>query len=211
MTGSIRIGVVFGLLLLSSSCGSSKPQLDVHGDSTAVGSREGLFKMFNFVPTLDSARWSNRLGKALSVEVHNTGVGGSTMAANVARMKRHGHFDRPTIIYDRINHEESTEAYLGDLMQAIALLQGEFLIMPQVPDAAGAADVELLSRMAAVNVAVRRRWPDHTFSREETESLLTDLYPAETRIDGVHRNARGQRIEAKAIKSWIDARHWYEQ
>ncbi|MES2834795.1 MAG: hypothetical protein V4707_08820 [Pseudomonadota bacterium] len=211
MTGNFRTGAFLALLLLCASCGNTRAELEVHGDSTAVGSREGLLKIFNFAPKLDGARWPNRLGKALSVDVHNTGVGGSTMAATVARMKRHGHFDRPSIIYDRINDEESPEAYLAALTQAVGLLKGDFLIMPQVPNSAGAEDTELRNRMAIVNVEVRRRWPDHTLSRKDTVALLTDLYEADTRYDGVHRNAKGQGIEAVAVRRWIDAQHWYRQ
>ena len=209
---SLSILGIVGLsvtLLALSACQPTKPILAVHGDSTALGTREGLNKIYIVAPNLDGDRWANRIAKARAFTIQSTGVGGSPMVDNIERMKRTPYLDRPTIIYDLINSKEDLDEYVRNIELAVSLLRTDkFLIMPQVPRAEGADKPQQLARLSAVNAAVRARWPEHTFTADETVALTASLYPARTRFDGLHRNSAGQRIEAEHIGRWLDNAEW---
>lgn len=205
--------VAAGALVLAG-CGETPPEraLSVHGDSIAVGSREGLYKIYNFAPTLDPARWSYIVARGMKParQVILTAKGGSTMAESVERMRAHPEaLNSPTVIYDLINDSETVEGYLADLEEAVSLVKNErLLIMPQVPRAGGRDSPERIAKLAAVNNAVRQRWPDNSFSHEEALALIIDMQPENTRYDGLHRNANGEKIEARHIEAWMTRRSW---
>ncbi len=106
-----------------------------------------------------------------------------------------------TIIYDRRNDGEDPKEYIEDLSRAISCLKTErFLILPQVPQSFGRTESqEQISAMREIDDAVVAKWPKNTFSIPERSSFLSDLSDDSTRIDGLHRNEKGQAIEAKWI------------
>ncbi len=108
-----------------------------------------------------------------------------------------------TIIYDRRNDDEDAQAYVADLSAAIATLQTDhFLIMPQVPQSAGKPETpDQIAAMAAIDEAVLSKWPNNTFSPGDRAQFLGELSADDTRFDGLHRNEKGQAIEAR----WIAA------
>jgi hypothetical protein len=83
----------------------------------------------------------------------------------------------------------------------------DWLILPQVPCADGSDTPDRLARMAMIDDQVRRRWPDHTFTAAQAAAFVAELGDPATRYDGLHRNARGQAVEARHIGRWIAA-HW---
>lgn len=212
-----------GLLALAAlsltSCGPASPgpdsfSLAIRGDSTAIGSREGVYKVYNILPSLDSARWWNRVAAkhAPHLATFNDGVGGQTIQSMRLKMEADRlHKGWPTVIYDRRNEGESADAYLSELGLAVASLKTEkFLIMPQIRRAEGKDATEVLEIMSKIDIRVHQQWPNNTMTQTEADALRLALSSASTRYDGLHRNARGQAIEADAIWRWINARHWYE-
>lgn len=202
-----------GLVALLCGCGASystRPWMAVHGDSLAAGSRDGLAKIYNLAPDMDGERWFNIVARELepAFRVENTGVGGSGMAANIQRMRGARATASVTIFYDRVNDDETVEAYLRHLETVVLQARhGRVLIVPQVPMALRADSPATLAKMEAINTQVRARWPNSTFSAAETAAFHRDLNPVATRYDGLHRNAKGQAIEARHIGPWITA-HW---
>ena len=59
-----------------------------------------------------------------------------------------------------------------------------------------------------IDSLVAARWPHNSFSGPERARLLAALASPDTRVDGLHRNRKGQAIEARSIKAWLDARGW---
>lgn len=183
----------------------------VHGDSTALATRDGLAKMFKLAPRLDRRRWHSGLSARLASHpvIRNTGVNSSSIIQVIDRMRVSGDLRCPTILFDRMNDEENADDYLAELERAVALIESDdWLIVPQVPKAAGQENPALLAHMMRINEGVRERWPAHTFSREATDAFIAALSPADTRYDGLHRNTRGQRIEAAFISAWIKRKGW---
>lgn len=183
----------------------------VHGDSTAVGSRIPLSEKFwNVLPSLDGTRWWVRLGKSYSPTrpVLNDARKGQTIHTMRLRMEAdRSNSDKVTVIYDRINTEEDLHEYLIDLDAAIrTLTTTKFLIMPQIPSDLDNTDVR--STMAEIDAFASARWPRNTLSTREREKLQADLKSPDTRADGIHRNAHGQKIEFLAVKHWLDEHGW---
>lgn len=206
-----RPAILLACTMLALSGCDGGPVLMVHGDSTAVGAGQGLAKIMNLAPGLDGARWSNQVANAQSPRrhVYNTGKSGSTIQAAVDRMRASPRRRAPTIIYDRINLDETLPGYLAGLETVVTLIEGDqWLILPQVPRAAGQENPEILDRMARVDAYVRGRWPDHTFTENETRVFLGELASAHTRLDGLHRNAAGQAIEARHVTAWTRRAGW---
>jgi len=205
----MRIALVVALLF-SACARSDEETIVVHGDSTAIGSRiPRTEKVWNLVPSLDSTRWFNQLGRP----VVNDGVKGAFMTHVRDRIVADaGHRSATTIIYDQINPEENVKDYLEVLTEAVGTLRTQkFLIMPQVPDSYTRDEgFNMASRKMRplVDAEVIKRWPNNTLSSVETIALYRDLGNPETRADGSHRNARGQRIEAKYIRHWLDTKGW---
>jgi hypothetical protein len=203
---------LFGLSANTSpALAASHDPLAVHGDSTAQGSRiDGISVLWNLFPRLDGIRWWNQLARSYNPPraVFNDGAGGQTIVALREKMEKDfAHRRDMTIIYDRRNSGETPEFYIATLDAALATMQTRhFLIMPQV----GWATVkdEDWAVIQDINRRIVLKWPLNTFSPRETASFEMALASPSTRIDGLHRNAIGQAIEAGYIKAWIDARGW---
>lgn len=193
--------------------GCSQPDLAVHGDSTAIASREGFAKVWNFAPSLDGKRWWNIVAGETtpSRSVLNTGVGGQSIVTMRDKMlSDERHRSLTTVIYDRRNEGEDAAAYVAALAEAIASLRTEkFLILPQVAGSRSYTETaEQLEAMPAIDAAVSARWPDNTFSAEQRAAFLVALSGDDTRYDNLHRNAKGQKIEAEFIGGWLRSRNW---
>jgi hypothetical protein len=190
---------------------ASKQAIAIHGDSTAIASRIPLMEKFwNLVPQLDGERWWNILARSYSPArpVFDDGVGGQSITAMRDKMEAdHVHRRDLTIIYDFRNPGETPAYYIATLAQAVATLQTtHFLIMPQ-NEWVGKPDPDL-PFLREIDRRVQMRWPANTFSAAETVAFRTALADPSTRVDGFHRNAKGQKIEARYIKVWLDARGW---
>lgn len=185
--------------------------LAVRGDSTAIASRSGLAKIFNFAPSWDWKRWWVMVAADLGRKPFNDGVGGQdirTMRDKMIADQKHRMIT--TIIYDRRNAGEEPLQYIADLKDAIATLTTDhFLVMPQVPQSHRLPESdEQRAAMAEIDRQVLLLWPRNTFSPEERTAFLAELDADDTRIDGLHRNENGQLIEARYIGGWIKQRGW---
>jgi hypothetical protein len=205
--------VVFWLILFAFLSGCSEPSLAVRGDSTAIGSREGVAKIWNLAPSYDYKRWWNILGSEHlpRYAVFNDGVGGqsiSTMRDKMLADEKHRAL--LTIIYDRRNDGEDPVEYVNALAAAVETLETtRFLILPQVARSGDESEEDdQISAMSAIDQAVTHRWPENTFSPVEREAFVEALSSDTTRFDGLHRNAHGQAIEAKFIGGWLRSRGW---
>ena len=197
------------LMLALTGCG--EPTIAVHGDSTALASRSGLAKAYNFAPSWDGYRWWVILGKDMGRRIFNDGLGGQSIATMRDKMVADdAHRSITTIIYDRKNTDEDPATYVEVLADGIATLNtNEFLIIPQVPRAGNDPDPEAeLQEMAEIDATVAEKWPGNTFSQAERTDFINALAEANTRLDGLHRNERGQAFEAKFIGDWLQARGW---
>lgn len=189
------------------------PPIMVHGDSTAIASRIPLSEKWrNLWPAADGSRWWNIVAASYTPRraVINDGVKGQDLAAALAKLQRRA--DPPgstVIVYDRINDGETLEAYERELL-AIAVLErkNRLLVLPQVPDApattCGTANV-LYRRL---NDFLAQRLSGSTFDPGTRDAFLRALADPATRADGLHRNGRGQAIEALYIRRWLRARSW---
>lgn len=208
----LRSAIVFKLLLASAlASATSNGPIAIHGDSTALGSRtSGVARLWNMVPALDSERWWNKLSRSYSPHriIFNDGVGGQPMAVMRDKMQSDkGHRQDLVIIYDRLNDDETADAYIAALSAAVATLQtNHFLILPQVSWATIKDDK--LQTLQDLNRRIPAKWPRNTFSATEAAGFAKALSDPSTRSDGLHRNLKGQTIEARYIKTWIDARGW---
>lgn len=209
----MKLKVMAFSILATILAACSEPQIAVHGDSTAIGSRDGLAKIWNLAPSWDDKRWWTILGNSYDPnrEVFNDGVGGQSIVTLRDKMVSDlAHRSLPTIIYDRRNTGETADAYMTNLTAAIATLETDrFLIMPQVPQSAGKPEsVEQIGAMVEIDAAVLAKWPNNTFSPEERALFFAALQPDDTRADGLHRNEKGQAIEAEFIGRWLHERNW---
>lgn len=204
--------VAVAALLVLGGCGRSDVDLAIHGDSTAIGTRDGMGKVLAIAPSLDGARWWNVIARDPDRPrvVFNDGKGSQDIKNMTGRMGVDmPYLDRTTILYDRRNKGEGPHHYVNDLAVAVGLLTTErFLIMPQVARTNGLDDAEQMRAMAYIDAAVMQRWPNNTFSPEEREKFIAALSDPSTRFDGLHRNAKGQQIEAEFIGEWLNARGW---
>lgn len=195
-----------------SQAANPAPPIAVHGDSTAIASRIPLLeKYWNLFPQWDAERWWTQLSESYRPPrpVFNDGVGGQNIVVMRQKMERDSlHRRDTTIIYDRWNDGKDADHYVGNLAAALATLQtNHFLILPQVPraDRESPQDLAVLKKIDSL---VAARWPHNSFSGPERARLLAALAPPDTRVDGLHRNRKGQAIEARSIKAWLDARGW---
>ncbi|MCD2176808.1 hypothetical protein [Rhizobium sp. C1] len=203
--------VVTSILLALCLTGCDQPSLAVRGDSTALASRSGMAKIWNLRPSWDSKRWWVIVGKSFTPEraVFNDGVGGQSIRALRDKMLAdHIHRGLPTVIYDRRNDGEDPVQYVADLKEAVATLTTrDFLILPQVPQSAGYPETpDQMDAMKEIDTQVLALWPENTFSPAERKAFMDALAPDETRIDGLHRNEKGQMIEAEWIGQWLHRR-----
>lgn len=197
------------LLACLALCACSPPDdgYAIRGDSTALASGEGWRKVYNLAPSLDDERWWNCFrGNNFAF---NDGVGGQSIYALRDKMLSDvEHRDWPTIIYDRRNEGETTDAYVAALAAAVSTLEtDDFLIMPQIPFAENREGAEYLAVLSAIDAEVTRRWPDNTFDAPTRTAFLVALSSDSTRLDGLHRNAAGARIECRFVKEWTSA-YW---
>jgi hypothetical protein len=209
--GPYFVLVALVISLSSPAAAAGTGPIAVHGDSTAIASRIPLIEKFwNLVPQLDGWRWWNILARSYSPArpIFDDGVGGQTITEMRDKMLAdHQHRRDLTIIYDFRNPGETPTDYLTALAQAVGTLQTtHFLILPQ-SEWAGRADLDQ-PNLREINRRVLARWPANTFSATETVTFRAALAAPSTRVDGFHRNAQGQKIEARFIKAWIDARGW---
>lgn len=203
--------ILAGLLLVLAACSQEQDTpIVVYGDSTAIASRiPWSEKLWNIAPSWDRQRWFNMLGRPVT----NNGKAGALISRVTERItadpSKRG---TTTIIYDLVNVEEDPAGYVAELARAVSRLEtDEFLIIPQVPDAyAVDRGQNMPSRRMRplIDRAVAARWPAHTFTPIERQAFFAQLADPTTRYDGIHRNARGQQIEAAHIKRWLDARGW---
>jgi len=213
-TLGLRVAALSILMALGgcSSRSTGQNKLAIHGDSTALGSGEGLAKIYNFFPSYDENRWWVRLAGAHKprLTTFNAGRGGqdSSMLRNEMIADR-AHRDWPTIIYDRVNDGESAEAYVANLRAAVAQLETDkFLILPQIRRAEG-EEPPLEQIMVDIDRQISALWPDNTLPELEANNLRHALSSDETRLDGLHRNARGQHAEFRHIKQYTDSKGWW--
>jgi len=204
-------GIFYLLLALSLPVGS-QAGLFVYGDSTAIGARTGIHRVWNAAPSIDSGRWWQLLGKEMNPPriVFNHGKGGQGVRELSESILPVSLPDAVVIIYDRRNSGETPQEYLGFLEQAIAILgTSRFLIMPQVPQSESfPEEPHQALAMAEIDRQVAMRWPDNVFSPTERLDFLSRLAPDDTRHDGLHRNDKGHRIEASVIGEWLRTRGW---
>ena len=199
------------VLAISPSAAMALPPIAVHGDSFAIGSRIPLLeRAWNLFPSLDRTRWWNILSRSYSPArpVFNDGVGGQTIFALRDKMQKDQlHRDDTTIIYDRRNSGETAAGYVAALEAGLATLHTRhFLILPQVPFFnKSEPDLPI---MRDIDRRVLAKWPDNTFNAVERAAFDRALADPTTRADTLHRNAKGQAIEAHFIKAWLDARGW---
>jgi hypothetical protein len=205
--------VSVALMFLASCSQGNGPPLVVHGDSTAIASRiPKLEKFWNVYPPMDRERWWNILASSYTPHrpIYNDGVRGQSVAAMRDRIVAYkADANATTIIYDRLNGDEETfRSYTNALAEAISALHTtHFLIVPQVMNAEKADKVGNII-MPEINEWVQRRYPNNTFSVSYRNSFLMELSLPNTRADGLHRNAKGQAIEARYIKYWLDRHGW---
>ncbi|MET3612405.1 hypothetical protein ABID16_000710 [Rhizobium aquaticum] len=208
----MRLATLSAFILMTIGLAAcDEPGLAVHGDSTALASRSGLAKIWNFHPSWDTRRWWVIVGKSFTPQrtPYNDGVGGQTMQTMRDKMLADSdHRALPTVIYDRRNDNEDPAQYVATLKEAVATLSTrDFLILPQVPRSAGSPETpEQIAAMAEIDRQVLSLWPDNTFSPSDRKAFLAELAPDDTRIDGLHRNEKGQEIEARWIGGWLHAR-----
>ncbi len=208
---------VFATLFVAIALGGChdlpRGNLAIRGDSTAIATRGGFSRVYALAPRLDSDRWWVRLAcaKKPCLKTFNDGVGGQNIASMRNKMEKDiEHQGWPTIIYDRLNDEEIPDLYIIDLERAVSEIKTDrFLIMPQIPRAGNGDNQEYLERAARVDAEVSRRWPENTLSAAEKVALKQKLSSSDTRTDGLHRNARGQAIEAEMVEHWTSARGWW--
>jgi hypothetical protein len=210
MRGFAMIAAICGMLLIA---GCDEPTLAIRGDSTAIASRSGLAKAWNLHPAWDAKRWWVIVAHEFSPPrtTFNDGVGGQDIRTMRDKMLAdHDHRTVTTIIYDRRNNGEEPTQYVTDLKRAVATLTTDhFLIMPQVPQSRGNPETsDQIASMAEIDRQVLAAWPQNTFSPLDREAFLAALDPDDTRIDGLHRNEKGQLIEAAWIGRWLRSRNW---
>jgi len=210
--GAFRLTAVFAIFLIAVGCGCDN--VAVHGDSTAIGSRGGIYRIYNFAPALDRARWWNIVSKSRpqSGSAFNDAAGGQGVRELREKMVADVRHRRiTTIIYDRRNPGETAEYYVDELSLAVATLDGRrFLILPQVPGSQSyvETDATQAQTMAQIDSRVRAKWPNNSFSKLEAEALVNALQADSTRYDNLHRNALGQSIEARLVNKWLARRGW---
>ncbi|WCM27398.1 SGNH/GDSL hydrolase family protein [Sphingomonas sp. QA11] len=108
------------------------------------------------------------------------------------------------IIYDRRNAGETVDAYLEHLHRiAETASPAKLLILPQVPVSGGREDGLTLAVLQSINTRILAEFPDNTFDQATQESFLSDLSGDDTRSDHIHRNDKGQEIEAEYIARWL--------
>lgn len=182
---------------------STDPSISVFGDSTAIGDRIPYpEKPLNLVPQLDPTRWWNQLGR----RVANHGVGGWRLDQTLGLLESGVVLTGRIVLFDRINTEEAPGAYLATMSQIVARLSGRaMLILPQIADVPAGPET---GPMAAVNAALRARWPQSCLSPAEAAGLHAALADPATRADAIHRNPAGQAIEARFIRAWMDRHGW---
>lgn len=200
-----------GVMMMTALTGCDDPALAVRGDSTAIASRSGLAKIWNAYPSWDAHRWWVIVGKSFTPQraVFNDGVGGQSIQTLRDKMVAdQDHRGLPTVIYDRRNDGEDAPHYVAALKEAVATLKTrDFLILPQVPRSDGfPEEPDQNEAMVEIDRQVLALWPDNTFSPSERAAFLAELAPDDTRLDGLHRNEKGQAIEAKWIGRWLHAR-----
>ncbi|MGR4865231.1 hypothetical protein [Caulobacter sp. LARHSG274] len=194
------------------ACAPEVSRLVVHGDSTAIASRIPLIeKVWNIAPRLDKSRWFNIISSRSGMRVYNDGEPGQSMVSMRDRLAKDvAHRQVTTIFYDRRNTGERPEDYVKTLAGAISLLSTDkFLIVPQVPDPKDRTSEEYFA-MCRIDKLVSQRWPANTFNEVERRAFVTALDEPRTRIDGLHRNALGQKIEAEAIGRWLAHKRWLD-
>jgi hypothetical protein len=210
-----RILFIAAVIFATAGCGThlrSKRSIAVHGDSTAIASRiPAAEKFWNLIPSLDRERWWNILSQSYNPvrPIFNDGVHGQSMKALRDKMLIDtSHRDDVTIIYDRRNAGEQADVYVTQLGEAVSTLSSnQFLILPQVNKAKGIQD-EDAAVMHDIDDRVLCRWPNNTFTPTQRAAFAAALADPSTRADGLHRNRRGQAIEAKFIRAWLDAKGW---
>lgn len=189
--------------------GCSPPAFAVRGDSTAIASREGAAKAYNLAPHLDGKRWWNIVRRTNfgGDPAFNDGVGGQDVRTMREKLEAdHKHRRLPTVIYDRRNEGETADHYEAEVAKAIEGLSADcVLIMPQVSGSTSyvETDPEQVPTMAEIDRRFRSRWPDYTPPKAEADELVKALADDNTRYDGLHRNAKGQAIEARYISTWL--------
>ncbi len=108
------------------------------------------------------------------------------------------------ILYDRRNAGETVDEYLQQLHRAIELAHpAKVLIMPQVPVSGGREDRQTLAILEAINARLLTEFPDNTFDQAWQREFLFALAGDDTRSDHIHRNDKGQAIEASYIAAWL--------
>lgn len=200
-----------GVIAMAALSGCDEPALAVRGDSTAIASRSGLAKIWNVYPAWDTYRWWVIVGKSFTPRraVFNDGVGGQSIQTLRDKMVAdQEHRALPTVIYDRRNDGEDASQYVAALREEVATLQTpDFLILPQVPRSAGFPEPpDQTAAMTEIDRQVFALWPENTFSPSDRDAFLAELATDDTRLDGLHRNEKGQAIEAKWIGNWLHAR-----
>ncbi len=206
-----NLSLCAGIIAMAALSGCDEPALAVRGDSTAIASRDGLAKIWNAYPAWDAHRWWVIVGKTFTPQraVFNDGVGGQSIQTLRDKMVAdQDHRGLPSVIYDRRNDGEDATQYVAALKEAIATLKTrDFLILPQVPRSEGFPEPpDQSAAMAEIDRQVLALWPGNTFSPSERAAFLGELAPDDTRLDGLHRNEKGQAIEARWIGHWLHAR-----
>jgi hypothetical protein len=150
-------------------------------------------------------------GAVTTWTLSNAGVSGQSIADMVTGMQADTTHRRWfTAIVDKINVGETEVGYMASLAQAVSLIpSGRFYIHPQIPKTDGTEDSgaarDLLN---AVNADIIATYPNNTLSSADQAALIAALADSTTRADGLHRNDKGQAIEAMFISSWLTRRGW---
>jgi hypothetical protein len=174
--------------------------LAVYGDSTALG--DGSDTTPN--------KWATLLSGDASLTLYNAGVSGQSMADMAAGVIADTDHRRwLTVFMDHANTGETVAAYIASLDSAASAIQtNRFLIWPQIGVTDGSDDATMLTLRSDINAAIIANWPNNTFDVTEQAAIIAALNDSTTRSDGVHRNDKGQTIEAFYGSAWLQRKGW---
>lgn len=178
--------------------GVDRSSLYVVGDSTAKGDQSDTA----------AGKWATICSGDASLTLSNAGASGQSIAVCLSGVQADtAHRSSQTVLMDMANAGETAAGWLAAAASIVAL-QPFILIWPQVGVTDGSMSGADLTRMADINTGIIANFPNNTFDLTEQTALIAAFNDATMRQDGLHRNDKGQALEAFYASSFLQRKGW---